>query len=67
MQQYKKIIAEELNFVYEWPVKPLGVIQPKVVLRFDKHYASLTDKFFRWARTLPNYDEETMYKITLLP
>lgn len=65
--QYLKFLSEGLTFVKDWPKEPLRIITPQVIVRFDKHYQSLPDKFWRWARTLPGYSEDILYQITFLP
>lgn len=65
--QYIKLLSEELNFIKEWPDNPLKAIIPQVIERFDRHYQVLSDKFWRWIKTLPGYDENLLYQITFLP
>lgn len=65
--QYLKFLSEGLTFVKDWPKDPLRIITPQVIVRFDKHYQNLPDKFWRWVRTLPGYSENILYQITFLP
>lgn len=65
--QYIKLLSEELNFVKEWPDNLLKAITPQITERFDWHYQVLPDKFWRWIKTLPGYDENVLHQITLLP
>lgn len=67
MTQYQKIFSGEPIFVKEWPENPLMSTVPTILARFDKHYELLSEKFWRWVRTLPGYDENILYQLTFLP
>jgi hypothetical protein len=38
---------------------------PNPFAYYNKHYLQLSDKFWRWARTVPGYDVDLLYGITL--
>ena len=66
--QYRKYITEELAYTSsEWPREMLIPTFPHMHVFYDRHYAVLNDKFLRWARTLPNFDEQLLYEMTLNP
>jgi hypothetical protein len=57
----------ELTFVKDWPEQLLVAYSPTLIARPDKWYGSISDKFWKWARTLPNFDPIALYNIVLLP
>jgi hypothetical protein len=67
-KQYLKLMQDvELNFVDEWPEGLVQSITPALDLNLSHYYKSAPPKFWKWARTLPNFDEEIFYKITMRP
>lgn len=66
--QYQKLMQnEELVFVDEWPEELTQAVVPSLDLNLSHYYKNLPDKFWKWARTLPNFDEELFYNITMNP
>ena len=67
VKQYFRYLSGELNYTKEpWPKSMLIPSLPNLCLYYNKHY-QLTDKFWKWVRTLPNFDPMLMYNITMLP
>ena len=65
-KQYMKYSYDYLQFVDEWPDKLLAEKIPNI-LRFDNWYKTIPEKFWKWVRTLPNFDSLLIYDITMLP
>lgn len=65
-QQYRKYAPDLLSFVNYFPGELYGSL-PSVNNRIDVWYSSLSEKFLKWAKTLPNFDPMILYNITLLP
>lgn len=66
-KQYQKYLKELLAFVRDWP-EELAINE--IVLptkKFDDWYHPISEKFWKWARTLPFYDSMLLYKITMNP
>ena len=66
-KQYKKYLTELLDFIQDWPEE---MIIEQFILptrKFDDWYHPISDKFWKWARTLPNFDSMLLYNITMLP
>jgi hypothetical protein len=66
-RQYKDFMKEELTFVSSWPNETLIEIMPELLVNFSQWYSSIPSKFWKWARTLPNYDPMLLYTITMNP
>ena len=67
-KQYQKLMQDiELKFVDEWPEALVQSVTPALDLNFSHYYKSVLPKFWKWARTLPNFDEEILYQITMRP
>ena len=66
-KQYLRLMEEvELDYLREqWPKDMLQPELPNPFVYHNKHYLQLSDKFWRWARTVPGYDADLLYKITL--
>jgi hypothetical protein len=65
-KQYKKYLTELLAFVRDWPEE---LATNEIVLptkKFDDWYYPISEKFWKWARTLPGFDSVILYRITLL-
>ena len=63
MRQTKDI---ELDYLREpWPENMLVPSLPNPFNWHNKHYQQLSEKFWRWARSVPNYDADLFYEITL--
>lgn len=67
IKQYKKYLTEHLSFVREWPKDLLRSISFSTTRKFDDWYSTIPEKFWKWARTLPNFDSMLLYNITMLP
>lgn len=65
--QYTKWMIGLLTFIREWPCELLAETYVAPTRKFDDWYASIPDKFWKWARTLPGYDSMMLYNITMLP
>ena len=67
VNQYTKYLQEELEFIKEWPKNLLveGTTYP--TKKFDDWYHPISEKFWKWARTLPGFDSMFLYNITMLP
>jgi hypothetical protein len=53
------------EYVDKWYEEPIVKIRPRQVIRWDKHYTPISDRFWKWVKTLPNYDTKILYSITL--
>lgn len=67
LKQYQRIMNElELAYLREsWPESMLIPGSPNPHSYFFKHYEQLPDKFWRWVKTVPGYDIDLLYKMTL--
>jgi hypothetical protein len=66
-EQYLKYMGGQLNFIKEWPEDMAVSVYISPTRKFDDWYHTISDKFWKWARTLPNYDSMLLYNITMLP
>ena len=66
-KQYLKYLTEPLDFVRDWPENLLAAIRVTPTRKFDDWYHPISKKFWKWARTLPNFDPMILYNITMLP
>ena len=66
-KQYLRLMDNvELDYLREhWPQDMLIPELPNLFVYYNKHYLQLDDKFWRWARSVPGYDADLLYKITL--
>ena len=65
-RQYEKIMENEsLALSKEWPENLASARTPELDLNMSHYYNSIPDKFWKWARTLPNFDEQLFYNITM--
>lgn len=67
IQQYKRFMQAQLNFVVRWPENLIKAYSPIITSKFDDWYKSIPDRFWKWARTLPGFDSMLVYDITMLP
>lgn len=65
-KQYNKYMEALLNFVQDWPEHLLTEFIPKTN-KINCWYTSISEKFWKWVRTLPNFDSMLIYDITMLP
>lgn len=66
-KQYKKYLTEHLSFVRDWPHEMLVNQYIALTRKFDDWYYPISEKFWKWARTLPGYDPMLLYNITMIP
>ena len=56
----------ELDYLREqWPENMLIPSLPNPFIYHNKHYLQINDKFWRWARSVPGYDSDLLFRITL--
>ena len=66
LEEYKNLMKDIFfDYVEEWYEDPIVKVLLKQNIRWDKHYIPITDRFWKWAKTLPNYDTKILYSITL--
>ena len=67
LSQYMRQTKDmELDYLREpWPQNMLIPSLPNLFSYHNKHYLQLNEKFWRWARSVPGYDKDLLYKITL--
>ena len=61
------MLCDLLSFVDKWPSEILTKDNLPKVNDFDKWFLPIPNKFWKWARTLPNFDSMLIYDITMLP
>ena len=66
-KQYKKYLVEELEFIRDWPKDMVASNYFAPTKKFDDWYHPISEKFWKWVRTLPGYDPMLMYNITMNP
>ena len=66
-KQYKKYMEAQLDFIQKWPDELIAAAYVAPTRKFDSWYHSISGKFWKWARTLPNFDSMLIYNITMLP
>lgn len=66
-KQYQRLMGGiELDYTREpWPESMLVPMIPNLFSYYHKHYRQLDDRFWRWSRSVPNFDADLLYKITL--
>lgn len=47
-----------------WPAETIPLDSPQIQRNVLHQFAQLPDKFWRWVKTLPNYDSMLLYQIT---
>jgi hypothetical protein len=65
VRQYEKYQTAELSFVREWPEELVANITVIPTKKYDDWYSQIPEKFWKWAATLPGYDEMFMYDMTM--
>ena len=63
-KQFKKF-SPRIQLTEPW--KRIYGQTPRVNYNYRKHHANISISFWRWIRTLPNFDPMTMYSITFDP
>lgn len=66
-KQYLKYLTELLDFIRDWPTETFTSARIAPTRKFDDWYHPVSDRFWKWARTLPNFDSTILYNITLIP
>lgn len=64
--QLKNILAGwQAEFVKgEWPEGTIPLDSPQIQRNIMRQFAQLPEKFWRWVKTLPNYDSMVLYAVT---
>lgn len=66
-KQYLKYMDVLLEFISEWPENLIVNVHVAPTRKFDDWYHLISEKFWKWTRTLPNFDPMLIYNITMLP
>lgn len=66
-KQYKKYMTVQLDFIDKWPKDLIASAYITPTRKFDDWYHPISEKFWKWVRTLPNFDSMLIYNITMLP
>lgn len=66
-KQYLKYMTARLEFISEWPENLVVGVHVAPTRKFDDWYHSINEKFWKWARSLPNFSSVLLYNITMLP
>ena len=66
-QYHNQFSNIELSFVKnnQWPQDMLIATTPIPYRFYDKHYVNFSDRFWKWVKSVPNYDALLLYKLTL--
>jgi hypothetical protein len=65
-QYFRQFNGARLDYLREpWPQNMLIPERPNPFVYHNKHYLQLDEKFWRWAHSVPGYDADLLYKITL--
>lgn len=67
VKQYIRFMDVELDFSLEWPSNLSVIHAPSVTRKIFNWYKPVQPKFWKWARTLPNFDSMILYNMTFLP
>lgn len=67
VKQYEKYMNDLLSFIRNWPSDLVTSTYEAPTKKYDDWYTSVSPKFWKWARTLPGYDEMLLYEMTMLP
>lgn len=67
VEQYKRFMQYDLNFVSFWPEDLIKAYSPAVIVKFNEWYKTISTKFWKWVRTIPNFDSMLLYNITMNP
>jgi hypothetical protein len=65
--QYKKYMTGQLEFISNWPQNLVVSTHVSPTRKFDDWYHPISEKFWKWIRTLPGFDSMLIYNITMLP
>lgn len=67
VEQYIRFMDAELEFSPEWPSDLSVAYAPSITRKIFDWYKPVQPKFWKWARTLPNFDSMMLYNMTFLP
>lgn len=65
--QYRKYMNGQLEFISNWPEELVVGAHISPTRKFDDWYHPISEKFWKWVRTLPGFDSMLLYNITMLP
>ena len=65
VSQYKEFLSNSLEFIFYWPHQSLVVEYPKYNNR-ENWWIGISETFWKWVDTLPNFDMQVLYNITKL-
>jgi hypothetical protein len=66
-RQYNKYWNGHLAFIRDWPEDLLVGATINPTRKFDDWYYPISKSFWKWVKTLPNFDSMLIYDITMLP
>ena len=66
-KQYKKYMNVQLDFIGKWPQDLIASTHVAPTRKFDDWFYPISERFWKWACTLPGYDSMLLYSITMLP
>ena len=64
-KQCKKYFTDYLCFATGWYRELSSASVPRIHYNFNSHYSNLSDKFWKWVESLPNFDKQILYNITI--
>lgn len=64
-KQYNKYFTDYLCFASGWYRELATASSPRIHYNFNSHYAKISDKFWKWVESLPNFNPQILYNITL--
>lgn len=65
LQQYKRFMQDHLAFAPSWPKNMIADCAVSITPKFDEWYKPISEKFWKWAETLPGFDPMLLYNITM--
>lgn len=66
-KQYKKYMTVQLDFISNWPKDLIASAYVTPTRKFDDWFHLISEKFWKWVRTLPNFNSMLIYNITMRP
>lgn len=66
-RQYRDFMTDMLAFAREWPNESAKAEAPFIHMNFKLWYDPISKEFWKWVRTLPNFDSMMVYNMTMLP
>lgn len=66
-KQYKNLLDIYLKFTSGWPVTLNTPEVPTIDRMWVRYYETVPEKFWKWVRTLPEYNSDFMFHLTTLP